>query len=293
MIRPWLRSLAVVSCCVFLLLFTWKAARAAPVVFVSIPPQAALVEAIGGPEVTVGVLLAAGRDPHQFSPTPRQVQDLLAADCYLTVDLAFERRLRERLAGLSPTLRLVDMAAGVPRLATNHDQEHGVEHGHDADPHLWLGFDQLSRMAENVAVVLSECDPAGRSRYEAGLADFQARLAVVRRQTMTLLKPYQGETIFVFHPGFGYLAANFQLQQRAVQVEGKNPSPRQLREFIGLAREAGIRVLFVQPQFDPRSAQVIAEATGARVVAIDPLAHDVLTNIVSMAEQLAAGFAAR
>ncbi len=262
---------------------------AAPTIFVSIPPQAALVEAIGGPEVSVGVLLANGRDPHHFSPTPRQVQDLLAADCYLTVDLEFERRLRERLISLRSKLRLVDMAAGVPRLESPGDGDHG----HNDDPHLWLGFEQLSRMAENVAAALGECDPGGQPRYEAGLADFQARLALVRRQTTELLRPHQGKTMFVFHPAFGYLAANFQLQQRAVQVEGKDPSPRQLRDFIRRAQKEGISVLFVQPQFDRQSAQVIAEATGARVLAIDPLAHDVLANIAYMAEQLALGLAAQ
>ncbi|MBC8208779.1 MAG: zinc ABC transporter substrate-binding protein [Desulfobulbaceae bacterium] len=285
-----MRSVFLHVCCVLLAFVSVAVSQAAAsTVFVSIPPQAALVEAIGGSGVTVHVLLADGSDPHHFFPTPKQVQNLLTADCYLTVDLEFERRLRDRLAGMRSDLRLVDMSSGVPRLGV--DEGHGSDH--DADPHLWLGFDQLSRMAENVAVALSECDPQGRAQYQAGLVSFQARLAAVQEQTTTLLRPHQGETLFVFHPAFGYLANNFQLQQRAVQVEGKNPSPRQLLHFIRQAQEEEIRVLFVQPQFDPRSAQIIADATGARIVAIDPLARDVLANITSMAEQLAQGLAKR
>jgi zinc transport system substrate-binding protein len=45
-------------------------------------------------------------------------------------------------------------------------------------------------------------------------------------------------------------------------------------------------VIFVEPQFDPKSAEVIAEAIGGRVVFIDPLAEDYIGNLRLILSQM-------
>ena len=95
----------------------------------------------------------------------------------------------------------------------------------------------------------------------------------------------------VFHPAFGYFTDTYDLVQEAVEIEGKSPRPRQLANLIGQARKDGVKVIFVQPQFDPRSAETIARAVGGRVVSIDPLAENILQNIQVMAAKTADGLA--
>ena len=57
--------------------------------------------------------------------------------------------------------------------------------------------------------------------------------------------------------------------------------------MIEQARRDNVRVIFVQPQFDRKSAQRIAQAIGARVVAIDPLSADYAENLREVARQIA------
>jgi len=55
------------------------------------------------------------------------------------------------------------------------------------------------------------------------------------------------------------------------------------------ARADGAKVIFVQPQFSSKGAQAIADAIGATVVPIDPLARDYLDNLEQVAEAVARG----
>ena len=53
------------------------------------------------------------------------------------------------------------------------------------------------------------------------------------------------------------------------------------------ARADGVRIIFVQPQFDSKSADAVARAIDGVVVPMDPLARDVLKNLQDMATKIA------
>jgi zinc transport system substrate-binding protein len=58
--------------------------------------------------------------------------------------------------------------------------------------------------------------------------------------------------------------------------------------LIEQARRDQIRVVFIQPQSDPRFAEQIARAIGGQVIAIDPLAPEYVANLRAVARQIAA-----
>ncbi|HOO46050.1 MAG TPA: zinc ABC transporter substrate-binding protein, partial [Deltaproteobacteria bacterium] len=88
------------------------------------------------------------------------------------------------------------------------------------------------------------------------------------------------------HPAFGYFAQSYGLEQLAVEVEGKEPSARQLSDLIARARAEKVRIIFVQPQFSKKNAQTIAQAIGGAVVPINPLPEDYLRELEGMAEKI-------
>jgi len=104
------------------------------------------------------------------------------------------------------------------------------------------------------------------------------------------LAPYRGRTFLVFHPSFGYFADCYGLRQRAVQQEGKTPTPQELRQLIQQAQRDQISVIFVQPQFDRRAAQVVADAIGARLVEINDLDRHVLETLHKVTQALVETF---
>ena len=77
-------------------------------------------------------------------------------------------------------------------------------------------------------------------------------------QLRQALKPFRGQTFYVFHPAFGYFADAYHLQQKSVETEGKSPTPRQLLALIKQARAEGVKIIFLQPQFDVHAAEAVA-----------------------------------
>jgi zinc transport system substrate-binding protein len=269
-------------------------------VLVGIAPEAYLVRRVGGGHVDVQVLLPAGRDPHLFAPGPRQMFDASRARLLVTVGLPFETRLAEKLAGQASGLAIVDAAAGVDGASENDhaggqprrsgDGHAEGDHGHAAgeDPHVWLSPKLLKVQAENIAAALERVDPAHGGDYRDNLRTLLTEIDAADRRIAQTLAPIRGRTVYVFHAALGHFAEAYGLRQKAVEVGGKPPSPRQLSELIAEARADRAKVLVVQPQFDKRSAEIVAKAIGCRLLAADPLAEDVLKNLETLAADLAA-----
>lgn len=275
-------------------------ASAALEVFVSIPPQKWLSDRIGGEHLVTGVLVEKGQDPHTFEPRPKQIEALGRAKLYFTIGMEFEGQIVAKLRQSTVALQIVDTTAGLEKMAMaghshHHDDQAEGEHveennkaGHlELDPHVWLSPPHLKQMAVTMAKAVSEVDPGHRPQYEANLARLIEELDELDQQLANQLKAHQGATFLVFHPSFGYFAKRYGLHQEAVEVEGKSPSPRQLSALISEAKEEGIKVIFVQPQFDQRGPATIAAAIGGEVVSLDALAEDVAANLKTIAAKIA------
>jgi len=60
---------------------------------------------------------------------------------------------------------------------------------------------------------------------------------------------------------------------------------------VDTAGRDGIRLIFVEPQFSTRGAEVIAQEINGTVVPIDPLAPDYYDNMVRVSQAFARGAA--
>jgi zinc transport system substrate-binding protein len=258
-------------------------------IFVSILPQKWLVEQIGGDLVTPHVLVDKGQEPHNFSPTPKQIATLFRARLYFTLDLEFEKAIIGRIKSSAQNLQIINTASGIDKIPISIvGQGKNMNSGHveGLDPHIWLDPRNLLLMAQNMARAMSAADPEHESVYDKNLKSITAKLDDLYKTLLQQLAPYRGASFFVFHPAFGYFAHAFGLQQRAVEAGGKSPGPKQLRALISLARSENVRVIFVQPQFDPKSAAAVASAIGGEVVPLDSLAEDVPGNLKKMAQKI-------
>jgi zinc transport system substrate-binding protein len=270
-------------------------------IFVSIPPQKWLSDQIGKSLVVTHVLVDKGQDPHTYEPTPKQISALSRAKIYFTLDLEFEEQIIPRLKKTIPGLHIIDTADSIPKIAMteqdsvnsqhdDHNQTH-AEHHHDGlDPHVWLSPLNLKIMAAEMSQAMIANDPANKPAYEKNLLAVTQTLDQLHQKIEHELAPFQGAPFYVFHPAFGYFAHTFHLQQKAIETGGKSPTPRQLTSLIAQAKANKTRVIFVQPQFDPRSATAVANAIDGEVVPLDPLAEDVVTNLEVMADKIQAAF---
>jgi zinc transport system substrate-binding protein len=265
--------------CSLLALAPVESVESAPVVpvMVSLLPQVWLVQSIGGTRVSVAALVGPGESEETYSPTDAQVSAALRGKVFFRIGTSFEQAPWFRALSSAKQLEVVDTRAGVELVA--------------GDPHVWLSPRRLAIQARTVASTLSRLDPAYREHYERGLHDVVRELEILDHELASMLAPYHGRAFFVFHPSWGTFAHDYGLRQIAIEIDGKEPTDRELTRLQALARAERIRAIFVQPQITGRSAEAVAAAVGAAVVRIDPLAPDVPDNLRRVARRLVESFA--
>ncbi len=244
-------------------------------VFASIPPLAYFAQAVGGPRVRVQTLVQPGQDPHTYEPTPRQVAELARSRLLFLAGFPYENALLPRLRDSMPNLEIVDTRDGIPLLP----EEGQAGPQGEPDPHIWMSPRLARRQAQNIRDALIRADPDGEADYRGGFERFAAELDALHAEIARALAPLAGREMLVYHPAFGYFAAEYGLRQVAVESGGRQPSARELARLIELARARNIRVVFVQPQFSQAGARAVAEAIGGAVVPLDDLPRDYLANL--------------
>jgi zinc transport system substrate-binding protein len=262
--------------------------QSAPVaVAVSILPQKYFVERIAGRNASVLVLVGPGRSPATFEPTPRQMVQLADARVYFRIGVPFESVWADRFEAVNPSMKLVDTQAGIElRNLGDSAGEQGSRHYVVADPHIWTDPVLMVVVARHILEAMVEVDPQRRDEYRANHADLVADLELVDREIRQLMDSVASRTLVVFHAAWGYFADRYGLSQIVIESGGKEPGSKALAEVIRLAEQEEVKVVVVQEQFSDRSAQRVAEAIGADVLKLDPLAEDWLANIRRVARSL-------
>lgn len=272
-------------------------------VSVSILPQEYFVKQIAGDAVEVNVMVGKGADPHTYEPKPKQMTALEKSDLYFAIGIEFEDAWLPKFQKSYPNLKIIKTDEGVEKIKfeghhehADHDHHHDAKHehahhehkhehaGHDHhshehhhgefDPHIWLDPVLVKIQAKNIAAALSEKYPENKALFEANLAKFEAQLDELDGFIKSTLANVKNREFIVYHPSWGYFAKRYDLEQIAIEVDGKEPKPAELKELIEEAKEHGVKVIFVAPQFSKKAAQTIAKESGASVVEIDQLPLD-------------------
>ncbi len=261
-------------------------------VFVSIVPQKYFVEQIGQSRVDVQVMVQPGASPATYEPKPTQMIALTKAKIYFSIGVPFENTWLKKIASSNPTMAIVPTDHGIRKLSmkshSHKKDEQGSHKGHlqqgIPDPHIWTTPALVMMQARMIVTALQKADPDNRSVYQANYKAFISKLADLDGDLRNMFADKQGQRFMVFHPAWEYFAHTYGLMQTPVEIEGKSPKPAQLRQLIEYARKHAIKVIFVQPQFSSKSAQLIAKEIGGQVAFADPLAENWDANLRALSQ---------
>jgi zinc transport system substrate-binding protein len=246
-------------------------------VVVSILPLAEFVESVGGEKIDVTVMVGPGESPHTYAPDPQQMVDLSEAEMFVEVGsgVEFELVWMEKIREVNREMLVVDCSKGIDLMGK--------------DPHIWLSPGNAEVMVENICNGLIEVDPENDAYYTENKDEYLAKLDELDKDIKEGLSGVENRVFIVFHPAWGYFARDYDLEQIAIEFEGKTPHGQDIVNLIEEARAKNIKVVFASPQFDKRQAEVIAEEIDGKVVFIDPLAREYITNMYKVLDKLASG----
>jgi len=235
-------------------------------IMISILLQIDFVKNIGKDKVSVEAMIPPGFSPATYEPSMEQLKKLSEADLYIKIgQIPFEKTQMKRLEDLNPEMKVIDSSDGIEI--------------YENDPHIWLSPRLVKRQVENIYLALVETDSENRDFYEKNKNEYLAELDNLDLELKNAFSEMEGKKILVFHPAFGYLARDYDFEQIAIEIDGKEPSAENLAKIIDTAKEENIKTIFVQKQFSQKSAEAIARQIDGVVVPLDPLAEDYVENL--------------
>lgn len=267
-----------------------------PVITVTLEPLRYFTEAIAGDRFTVISMVPKGASPETYDPTPQQLVELARSKAYFRIGhIGFEKAWIEKLADNAPHLRFFDMSQGVQLIrddvyAHSHasDEEKAVHHhASGVEPHIWNSTVNAQIIAGNILNALLILDKANEKvyfeRYNALCQRIERTDSLIRRMLAT---PGADRAFMIYHPALSYFARDYGLHQISIEAGGKEPSPAHLKALIDTCKSERVRIIFVQPEFDRRNAELIAKQTGTRIRGINPLAYEWEAEMLRTAEAL-------
>jgi zinc transport system substrate-binding protein len=275
---------------------------------VSILPQKYLVEQIGGQDTNVTVMVPPDASPATYEPKPEQLQRLSQAAVYFRVGVPFEKAWMDKMASANPDMSIVDTRRGVDLRSMDahhhHDghQHHSsdgeamkaaspqngeIENIENPDPHIWLSPKRVKVQAQTIYNTLAEINPENRNAYQKNLDEFLAKVEELDSYIQNKLSGLENRKFMVFHPSWGYFAADYNLEMIPIEVGGQEPSAAEMANLIKTAKQENIKVIFAQPEFNTKDAQTIAQEINGEVLLLDPLAPNWSENLREVADTFA------
>ncbi len=244
------------------------AAQARPLVLVTMPDMAAIVQAVAGDLVAMQVVLPPGSDPHDFTISAAQVQSF--GRCALVIyagsaSQEFEATIKSVLRD-KPSLDWADYAA---LGAARRDFP-----GYPRNPHApWLGLDNAVAIARAVVTRFAQMG-LPETVLRARLQLFEQELAAARQAALRVVQEHglAGRPMLAMIPGVCYVISNFGAPVGdVVMAEGSGTvAGQRLQEAVAQLRRGAYSAivcpLSMRQSKQGEAARQLASDSGAPVV---------------------------
>ena len=244
-------------------------------IFVTISPLKSLVEGVTCGDYNIEVLVPDGASPETYEPTAKQLIQLNNAEhIYSTGLITFEKTL---LSNITRKELVTELSNGIELIegSCSHGHHH---HSHGVDPHIWTSPRALKTMVKTICEI-TMAQHLDSTKYIAASDKLICKINALDKLCDSMITENNVELLMVYHPAYTYYARDYDIEQIAIEHDGKEPSPRQLATLIEQARQHNIKAILIQPQYSKDKVQAIASECGAEVIEINPLATDILSEI--------------
>ncbi len=242
---------------------------------------AAISREIGGDKIEVDSIAKGYQDPHFVEAKPSFLLKLQKADLLEVVGLQLEigwlpplqtqsrnPKVQVGAAGyldLSQFCQILEVPTGQVTRAMGDVHPLG-------NPHYWLAPENGRRIAKALRDKFGAMQPADAAYFAQRYTDFDQRLTAAEKVWDAKMAPYRGRKVVTYHESWPSFCERFGLNVVGY-VEPKPgipPSPSHTLDLINQMKGAGVKLVLVEPYFDLRTPNSIAQGTGGEVVTLMP-----------------------
>jgi ABC-type Zn uptake system ZnuABC Zn-binding protein ZnuA len=230
-----------------------------------------IVKAVGGTRTSVQSIVPAGVGPEDYEPRPADARAIADAQVLVSNGLGLDTFLDRliRSSGSEGAAKLV-LGDGLPTIDVDGEP----------NPHFWLDPTIVrDGYLPKIVAALSAAAPADGPTFSANAAAYAKQLdaldAELQAQVATI--PPASRKLVTFHDAFPYFARHFGFDLIGVVLAnvGQEPTAADLATLVQTVRDAHVKAVFSEAQFNPKLAQTLAQEAGVQQV-VTTLYNDAL-----------------
>jgi zinc/manganese transport system substrate-binding protein len=250
-------------------------------VITSTEDLASIANEVGGDRITAEAIAKGYQDPHFVEPKPSFLLKLQKADLLAVVGLQLEIGWLPPLVTQSRNSRIQEGNPGYLDMSqfceileiptTQVTRAMGDVHPL-GNPHYWLNPENGRRMAKAFETKFGELRPADKAYFAQRVADFDKRLTDAEKRWNDQMAPYRGRKVITYHRSWPNFCERFGLVvvDYVEPKPGIPPTPVHTLEVINTMKRDNIKLILVEPYFDLRTPNSIAQGTGGTVAVLMP-----------------------
>lgn len=221
-----------------------------------------IVQSLAGDKARVSNLMGPGVDPHLYTPTRSDVNQLSQSDAIFYSGLLLEGRMIDVLVKLGrnrPVFAVTELIVDDYLIETT-----GGHH----DPHVWMDVQGWMKATEAAANSLAELDPDNESLYRQNAAAYLEQLAgldaYAREHFATI--PEGQRVMITAHDAFSYMGRAYGLEVLGIQGLSTESEAgiQDINRLVDLLVERRVPAVFVESSVSDKNVRALIEGARSR-----------------------------
>jgi ABC-type Zn uptake system ZnuABC Zn-binding protein ZnuA len=233
---------------------------------------------IGGDRVKVYGVLKANVDPHDYEPSPADIEALAKADVIVKNGIGLEGWFDDTIKSAAPKGQIVDASEGI-KIRQGEEAHEGEEPGGGAahedeeagDPHIWHNPENAAVMATSMAAAMEKAMPEAAADIQRNLAEYKAKLAKLDADIKAQIGRLTNKKLVTNHDAFGYYIDHYGLEFVGSIIPSFDTSAElsaaQIADIVAKIKASGAKAVLSESSLPPRTAEAIGKEAGVKVVA--------------------------
>ncbi|MDE5871728.1 MAG: zinc ABC transporter substrate-binding protein [Muribaculaceae bacterium] len=259
-----------------------------PAIAVSFEPQAWMLKQIVGDDFDIVTLLPAGSDPETYQPSISTMRDLGESEAFFTLGSdGFEKSLISNISSNFPDIKVVDCTEGIAKITgthRHHDLDRHEQEEEEFDPHILSSIRNCIYIADNLTRYMMVINPEKADSYRKAGEDLKTRLKAMDDSIADM--NLKGKSFAMRHPSLSYFSRDYDLTQIALQADGKETSPLQLRRQMEQIRNSGTSVFIMEKEHTNPGDEETARQLGLKTIEVSLNSADWLSDLMKTANEV-------
>lgn len=223
---------------------------------------------IAGDKAEVKMLLSPGNEPHSYDPSPSDIVAIENCDIFIYNGGESDEWVDGVLESLQNSdLRVLKMMDYVDAL---NEQETDHTSGEELDEHIWTSIRNAQKLSKIISEALQDIDAQNSDYYSDNELIYTQLLSNIDSQFESIVENSSRKTV-VFGDRFPFLyfvsdyGINYECAFPGCSSETE-PSIATVRRLIDFVKDESIPVVFYLEFSNGKTADLIAEDTGAKTL---------------------------